>query len=132
MEDAAKATWRLKSNRGTPINSGIRRLIISPEDAFNATRILNSVLRPGTANNDINALNAMGIVPDVVVNKYLTDTDAWFVQTDVRDGLMSMWRNEPNLDQDNDFDTKNARASSYMRFAAGVGDWRSVLGNSGS
>lgn len=132
LEDAAKATWRLKSNRGAPINSGIRRLIISPEDAFNATRILNSVLRPGTPNNDINALNAMGIVPDVVVNKYLTDTDAWFVQTDVRDGLMSMWRNEPNLDQDNDFDTKNARASSYMRFAAGVGDWRSVLGNAGA
>jgi hypothetical protein len=132
LEDAAKATWRLKSNRGTPINSGIRRLIISPEDAFNATRILNSVLRPGTPNNDINALNAMGIVPDVVVNKYLTDTDAWFVQTDVRDGLMSMWRNEPTLDQDNDFDTKNARASSYMRFAAGCGDWRSVMGNAGA
>lgn len=132
LEDAAKATWRLKSNRGAPINSGIRRLIISPEDAFNATRILNSVLRPGTPNNDINALNAMGIVPDVVVNKYLTDTDAWFVQTDVKDGLMSMWRNEPNLDQDNDFDTKNARASSYMRFACGVGDWRSTLGNAGS
>lgn len=132
LEDAAKATWRLKSNRGTPINSGIKRLIISPEDAFNATRILNSVLRPGTPNNDINALNAMGIVPDVVVNKYLTDTDAWFVQTDVADGLMSMWRNEPNLEQDNDFDTKNARASSYMRFAAGVGDWRGVFGNAGA
>lgn len=132
LEDAAKATWRLKSNRGTPINSGIRRLIITPEDAFNATRILNSVLRPGTPNNDINALNAMGIVPDVVVNKYLTDTDAWFVQTDVKDGLMSMWRSEPNLDQDNDFDTKNARASSYMRFAAGVGDWRSAFGSQGA
>lgn len=132
LEDATKLVWRLKSNRGTPINSGIKRVVISPEDAFNATRILNSVLRPGTANNDINALNAMSIVPDVVVSKYLTDTDAWFLQTDVPDGLMSMWRNDPNLEQDNDFDTKNARASSYMRFAAGVGDWRSVFGNQGS
>jgi hypothetical protein len=132
LEDAAKATWRLKSNRGTPINSGIRQLIITPEDAFNATRILNSVLRSGTANNDINALNAMNIVPNIVVSKYTTDTDAWYVQTDVADALMSMWRNEPTLEQDNDFDTKNARASSYMRFAAGVGDWRGILGNAGA
>jgi len=132
LEDAAKATWRLKSNRGAAINSGIKRLIITPEDAFNATRILNSVLRPSTPNNDINALNAMGIVPDVVVNKFLTDTDAWFIQTDVMDGLMSMWRNDATLEQDNDFDTKNARASSYIRFATGVGDWRGAFGNQGA
>lgn len=132
IEDAAKAVWRIKSARGQPMGSGIKRLIITPEDSFNATRILNSVLRPGTANNDINALNAMGTVPEVVTNYYLTDTDSWYVQTNVPDGLMSMWRNEPNLEQDNDFDTKNARASSYMRFAAGVGDWRNVFGNPGA
>ncbi len=132
IEDAAKAVWRIKSARGQPMGTGIRRLIITPEDSFNATRILNSVLRAGTSNNDINALNAMGTVPEVVVNYYLTDTDSWYVQTNVPDGLMSMWRNEPNLEQDNDFDTKNARASSYMRFAAGVGDWRNIFGNAGA
>lgn len=132
LEDATKNIWRLKSNRGEYIGGGIKRLMISPEDAFNATRILNSVLRPGTANNDVNALNAMGIVPEVVVDKYFTDTDAWFLQTDVPEGLISMWRNDPTLEQDNDFDTKNARASSYMRFAAGVGDWRNVFGNQGA
>ena len=132
VEDATKRVWRLTNNRGDYIGGGIKRLLISPEDAFNATRILNSVLRPGTGNNDINALNAMGIVPDVAVDKYFTDTDAWFVQTTVQEGLISMWRNKPNLEQDNDFDTKNARASSYMRFACGVGDWRGIFGNQGS
>lgn len=132
MEDATKAAWRIKNNRGFPINAAVRRLVISPEDAFNATRILNSVLRSGTPNNDINALNAMGIVPDVVVSKYLTDTDAWFVQTDVPNGLLSMWRREVSLSKDNDFDTENAKAKATMRFSAGCGDWRGTLGNAGA
>lgn len=132
MEDATKAVWRVKNNRGFPINAGVRRLIISPEDAFNATRILNSTLRAGTANNDINALNAMGIVPDVVVSKYLTDTDAWFVQTDVPNGLVSLWRRDVDIERDNDFDTENAKAKATMRFSAGVADWRSTFGNAGA
>jgi hypothetical protein len=132
MEDATKAVWRLQNNRGFPINGGVKRIIINPEDAFTVTRVLNSVLRSGTANNDINALNAMGIVPDVVVNKYLTDTDSWFVQTDVPNGLMSYWRREVELSKDNDFDTENAKAKATMRFSAGAADWRSVLGNTGA
>lgn len=132
MEDATKAVWRLKNNRGFPINGGVRRIIINPEDAFNVTRVLNSVLRSGTNNNDINALNAMGIVPEVVVSKYLTDTDSWYVQTDVPNGLLSFWRREVELEKDNDFDTENAKAKATMRFAAGAADWRSVLGNAGA
>lgn len=132
MEDATKATWRLKTARGFPINAGVKRIIINPEDAFNVTRVLNSVLRSGTANNDINALNAMGIVPEVVVNKYLTDTDSWYVQTDINNGLKTFWRRRARLSQDNEFDTGNARAKSSMRFSAGTSDWRSVLGNAGA
>lgn len=132
MEDATKAVWRIQNNRGFPISAGIKRIIINPEDAFTTTRILNSVLRPGTSNNDINALNAMGIVPEVVVSKYLTDTDSWYVQTDVENGLMSLWRREVELEKDNDFDTENAKAKATMRFIAGVGDWRSVFGNAGA
>jgi hypothetical protein len=132
MEDATKAVWRLKNNRGFPINGGVRRIIINPEDAFNVTRVLNSVLRSGTPNNDINALNAMGIVPEVVVSKYLTDTDSWYVQTDVPNGLLSFWRREVELEKDNDFDTENAKAKATMRFSAGAADWRSVLGNAGA
>ncbi len=132
MEDATKATWRLQNNRGFPINAGVRRIIINPEDAFTVTRVLNSVLRSGTNNNDINALNAMGIVPEVVVDKYLTDTDSWYVQTDVNNGLQTYWRRRTTLAKDNEFDTGNARAKASMRFSAGVGDFRAVLGNPGA
>jgi hypothetical protein len=132
LEDATKAVWRVKNNRGFPINAGIKRIIINPEDAFAVTRILNSVLRPGTNNNDVNALNAMGVIPDVVVSKYLTDTDSWYVQTDVPNGFLSFWRRGVELEKDNDFDTENAKAKATMRFAAGVADWRSTFGNTGA
>ena len=132
MEDATKAVWAYKNNRGFPINAGVKRLIIPTNVAFNATRVLNSVLRSGTANNDINALNAMGIVPDIVVNKYLSSANAWFVQTDVPNGLISMWRRQVELEKDNDFDTENAKAKATMRFACGAGDWRGTLGNPSS
>lgn len=132
MEDATKNVWRVQNNRGFPINAGVKRIIINPEDAFTVTRVLNSVLRSGTNNNDINALNAMGIVPEVVVSKYLTDTDSWYVQTDIPNGLVSMWRRDVTLSKDNDFDTENAKAKATMRFSAGAADWRSVFGNTGA
>lgn len=132
MEDATKAVWRIQNDRGFPINGGVKQIIINPEDAFTVTRVLNSVLRSGTNNNDINALNAMGIVPDVLVNKYLTDTDSWYVQTDIPEGLKSFWRREVALERVNDFDTGNAKAKASMRFSAGTGDWRAVFGNQGA
>jgi len=132
MEDATKVAWRLTNNRGIPINAGIKRIIINPEDAFNVTRVLNSVLQSGSSMNNINALNAMSVVPDVVVSKYIADMDSWYVQTDVPNGLMSMWRREVSLSKDNEFDTDNAKAKATMRFSAGVGDWRGVLGNTGA
>lgn len=131
VEDAVKHVWRMQNNRGFPLNGGVKRIVVNPEDAFNATRIFNSVLRSGTANNDINALNAMGTVPDIVVDKYLTNTVSWFVQTDVPNGLVSMWRRDVTLSKDNDFDTDNAKAKATMRFSCGAADWRSVYGNVG-
>lgn len=132
MEDATKKAWRLTNNRGIPIAAGIKRIIINPEDAFNVTRVLNSVLQSGSSMNNINALNAMGIVPEVVTSKYLTDLDSWYAQTDIPNGLMSMWRRDVALSKDNDFDTNNAKAKSTMRFSCGVGDWRAILGNPGA
>lgn len=131
VEDAAKAIMQAKNSRGLNIAVNIERLIVSTGDAFNAQRILKTNLRPGTANNDINAIRAMGIVPEVVVSNYLTDLDAYFFQTDVPDGLMSLWRREVELEQDNDFDTENMKAKATMRFLAGVGDWRSIWGSAG-
>jgi hypothetical protein len=133
LEDGLKAIMQTRNARGLNIPVTARKLIVSTADAFNAERIVGSALRPGTNNNDINAIRAMGMIPDgVVVNHYLTDLDAWFLKTDVPEGLLSFWRRKAELERDNDFDTENAKAKSTMRFAAGVGDWRSLFGNPGA
>lgn len=139
LEQAVISINKMRDAAGLPIVGRVRRLIIGPDNVFNAERILGSTLQPSQtgdgqtyASNNINALKSMGSIPEVVVNHYLTDTDAWYLQTDIDDGLVSFWRRRPQLQQDTDFDTENARAKSVMRFAAGVGDWRSVWGNPGS
>ena len=132
LEDAAKAVMSMKDSRGLPVAARIKRLVIGTDEVFNATRILESQLRPGTPNNDINAIKTMGTIPEVVANHYLTDSDAWFIQTDVPEGLASMWRREASLEKDNDFDTENAKAKSTMRFSAGWGDWRAAFGSTGA
>lgn len=131
VEDAAKAIMKAKNNRGLNIDVQIKRLIIHPDEVFNATRILESQLRVGTANNDVNAIKVMGVVPEVTVMRRLSDADAYFFQTDVPDGLMSMWRREVSLEKDNDFDTENAKAKATMRFSVGSGDWRCAWGAAG-
>lgn len=134
LEDMLKAIAQTKNARGLNVNPTAEKLIVSTYDMFNAERILGSQLRPGTANNDINATRAMGMLPGgVVVNPYLTDQDAWFVKTNVPDGLISMWRRDVGtLEKDNEFDTENAKAKSTVRFAAGWGDFRGVWGSAGA
>ena len=133
LEDGLKRIAQTRNARGLNIASRARRLIVSSDDMFNAERIVNSNLRSGTANNDVNAVKAMGLLPGgVVVNHYLTDPDAWFIQTDIDSGLMSFWRRKPELEKDSDFDTENAKAKSTMRFSCGWADWRSLYGASGS
>lgn len=133
LEDGLKVIAQARNARGLNIASRAKRLIVSSSDMFNAERILNSNLRPGTANNDVNAVRSMGMIPEgAVVNHYLTDPDAWFLQTDIDQGLMSFWRRRPELEKDSDFDTENAKAKSTMRFSVGWADWRSAYGNVGA
>ena len=132
LEDGSKAVMQMKNSRGLNVAAKIARLVTSTDEVFNATRILESQLRVGSANNDVNALKAMGTIPEVVANHYLTDSDAWFLQTDVPEGLSSMWRRETSLEKDSDFDTENAKAKSTMRFSTGWGDWRSLYGSAGA
>lgn len=132
IEDGLKAIAVMRNSRGLLVGSRVRQLIVSPGDMFNAERILKSTMRSGTANNDINAIRAMGAVPNYVVNPFLTDQDAWFLQTDVPEGLKSYWRREVALEKDNDFDTANAKAKATMRFAVGHGDWRAIWGSAGA
>lgn len=133
LEDGLKAVMQVKNARGLNIAVRAEQLIIPTAEAFNAERILKSQLRSGTANNDINAVRSMGLLPKGVnINHYLTDTDAWFLQTDVPEGLQSMWRREVMLEKDSDFDTENAKAKASMRFSAGWGDHRAVFGSAGA
>lgn len=132
LEDAVKQINGAKNARGLRIAIRPKRLIIHTDDEFNATRILKSELRVGTANNDINAMRVMGSIPEMASNHYLTDADAWFIQTDAPEGLLSYWRREVELSKDADFDTENAKAKSTMRFSAGWGDFRCLYGSAGS
>jgi hypothetical protein len=133
LEDGLKAVMQVRNARGLNIAVRAEQLIIPTAEAFNAERILKSQLRVGTANNDINAVRSMGLLPKGVnINHYLTDADAWFLQTDVPEGLMSMWRREVALEKDSDFDTENAKAKASMRFSAGCGDFRAVFGSAGA
>lgn len=132
LEDGLKQIAAATDARGLLIALQTAKLVVSRGDMFNATRILKSELRTNTANNDINAVKSMGIVGEGVVNNYLTDQDAWFLQTDAPDGLISMRRREMEFDQDNDFDTENAKAKSTIRYSTGWGDFRGVYGNAGA
>lgn len=133
LEDMLTLVMTAKNSKGHPIQLRAMKLIVGPENAFNAERIMNSTSQTGNANNDINAIKSMGLLPGgVVVSPYLTDTDAWFILTDAPNGLMSFERTPYEFTQDNDFDTENAKAKGYERYSCGWTDWRSVYGTPGA
>lgn len=122
-----------KDSRGLRIQLKGQMLVVPPELEFEATRIVSSVNQSGTANNDINALRELGMLPKgVVVWDYLTDTDAWFIKTDADTGLIRQQRRALALTQDNDFDTENALMKATERYVGGWGDWRGIYGSPGA
>lgn len=133
LEDMTIQIMGTTNSRGLKIAVMPRKLIVSPNDAFNAERIIKTPRTLGTNNNDINAVRSMGVLPEgYAVNHYLTDTDAWFVKTDVPNGMMRFNRRDAEFKQDNDFDTENAKAKSTIRFAVGWTDFRGVAGSPGA
>jgi hypothetical protein len=132
LEDGLKTVRKAKNSRGLYIGLNVKRLVLHPDEIFNATRILEGQLRQGTANNDINAIKALGKVPEVVEMTRLADVDSWILQTDAPEGLKSMWRRQVELKKDEDFDTSNAKAKASMRFTVGSGDFRAVYGSAGA
>lgn len=119
-------------DRGLRIAARAKRLVVPIGEMFNAHRILKSTLRPSTPNNDANALNDMGIIPEVSVNHYLTDTDAWFILTDVDDGMKYFERRGDQFEMDNDFDTENAKFKATARYSFGWSDPRGIYGSIGA
>lgn len=135
LEDACKDIWNMKNARGLRIQASPKMLVIPNNERFNAERYLNSTLRPGTGNNDINAIKSMNMFDGGVLNTpYLTDTDAWFITVDIGGdkGLKSFDRRKLDFGKDEDFGTENARAKSTMRFSVGWSDWRAIYGTQGA
>lgn len=120
------------NDRGLLISVRPKTLIIPRQLMFEAKRIVAPDGRPGTDTNDVNAMKAMGLVPEVVVNHYLTDTDAWFLRTDVPHGMKYFERRGDNFDMDNDFDTENAKYKATARYSFGWTDPRGLFGSPGA
>ena len=110
-----------------------RKLVIPPALQFVADRLMASTLRPGTADNDINAIRNMGMLADgYTVNHYLTDTDAFFIKTDAPNGFKHFNRSSIKTAMEGDFDTGNMRFKARERYSFGVSDWRCVYGTPGA
>jgi hypothetical protein len=118
-------------DRGLTIATKIKSLIIPRQLVFEAQRILKSDGRVATANNDPNVIKLMGVVPEVVVNQYLTDSDAWFIRTS-EEGLHYFERKADTFAQDNDFDTENAKFKASGRYSFGWSDPRAIYGSPGA
>ena len=118
--------------RGLLIAGKPRKLIIPPNLMFVAQRVLKSELRVSTADNDINALRSMGVIPSWSVNHYLTDTDAWFIITDIPNGFKHFVRTAMETSMDGDFDTGNVRYKARERYSFGVSDPLGAYGSSGA
>lgn len=133
IEDLCIQIMQAKNDRGLQIRLMPQSLHIHPSDYFNACRILKSVQQSGTANNDLNALKAEGIIPKgAMVNHFFSDSDAWFIRTNCPNSMLFLTREGMIFDQDNDFDTKNAKAMAYERYSCGWADWRGLFGSAGA
>jgi hypothetical protein len=125
------AAWT--DERGLLIAAKPRKLIVPPSLMFVATRLLETELRTATADNDINALRSMGAIPEgYAVNHFLTDTDAWFLTTDVPNGLKHFVRTPMQTSMDGDFDTGNVRYKARERYSFGWSDPLGMFGSPGA
>lgn len=119
--------------RGLLIAAKARKLVVPPALKYVATRLLETELRVATADNDINALRSTGSIPQgYVVNHYLTDTNAWFLLTDVPNGLKHFVRTPMQTAMDADFDTGNARYKARERYSFGASDPLGIFGSPGA
>ena len=133
LEQAMIDIAALTDERGLKIAAQGRKMIIPSALQFTAERLLKSVGRTGTADNDISAVVSMNVIPQgYVVNHYLTDTDAWFIKTDVPNGLKHFVRAPIKTAMEGDFETGNVRYKARERYSFGWSDWRGVFGSPGA
>jgi len=123
----------MKDERGMKIALQGVKMIIPVNLQFTAERLMKSAGRVGTADNDLNAIRNMGMVPQgYVVNNFLTDTDAFFIKTDAPNGLKMFTRSPIRTAMEGDFDTGNVRYKARERYSFGFSDWRGIFGSPGA
>ena len=133
LEQALIDIADMKDERGLKIALRGMKMIIPVNLQFVAERLMKSAGRVGTADNDINAIKSMGMVPEgYVVNNFLTDTDAFFIKTDAPNGMKHFTRAPIRTAMEGDFDTGNVRYKARERYSFGWSDWRGIFGSPGA
>jgi hypothetical protein len=133
LEAATIQIAKWTDDRGKLINARVRKMLVAVDNQYVATRVLDTQLQPGTANNDVNAIRVTAAVPEgFAVNHYLTDPDAWFLETDVPNGAKYFNRVPVSQKTDGDFDTGNIRVAERERYAFGVSDYLAFWGSPGA
>ena len=133
LEQALIDIGEMTDERGLLVAAKGVKMIVPPENQFNAERLMKSQGRTGTADNDINAIGSMGMIPQGYrVNNYLTDSDAFYIITDVPNGMKMFQRAPLKTAMEGDFDTGNVRYKARERYSFGVSDYRGIFGVEGA
>ena len=133
LETALVSIQPIKDDRGILVGGNAVSLHVAPNNQFTADRVLNSPYQPNTADNNINAINHQGMIPQVyMVNKRFQDADAFFIKTDVPNGAKMFVRAPLATKMEPDFDTGNLRFKARERYSFGWSDWRGYFGSQGA
>ena len=133
LEQALIDIAGMKDERGMKISLNGAKMIIPVNLQFTAERLMKTSQRVGTADNDVNAVKSMGMIPQgYVVNNFLTDTDAWFIKTDAPNGLKHFQRTPVSTKMEGDFETGNVKYKARERYSFGWSDWRGIFGSPGA
>ena len=133
LEQAMIDIGAFADDRGLKVAAKARKLIIPSALQFIAERLMKSANRTGTADNDINAIASKGMVPEgYVVNNYVTDTDAFFIKTDVPNGMKHFQRSPIATSMEGDFETGNMKYKARERYSFGFSDWRGMFASEGA
>jgi hypothetical protein len=132
LENAFHDIAAIVGSDGLRAKLEVKKLIIPEALRFDAARLTMSDLKTSSADNDINTIKAMSLIPETVVWHYLTDNDAWFLLTDCPDGLIKYTRRPVSIDSDNEFTTDNMVFKGTTRFSFGSSNQRCIYGNAGA